>query len=186
MTVQDNGGEPPDNRSQYRRPDPRSEYEELLAHVAPHLGGVSAANLSEEDIERIARESGSNRGQLESLQVASALAPRLGYAVAVLYGIDRVQPGLSAERLAQMAERRRRELLMQAIEENLVPAELRGYADEAVRPTPPTGEGTAPVAPPAEAPPVEYPPACTYPPLCKPRCASAASIRWQISAKQAA
>src|SRR5262249_40118094 len=77
------------------------------------------------------------------------------------YAIDRVQPGISAERLAAMPERRRSDLMGQAIEENIVPAELRERIQEAVRPTPPTGDGTAPVTPPPTEPTVEYPHAPT-------------------------
>lgn len=134
----------------------RSEYEALIARLAPRLGGVSAANLSEEDIERVARQSRADRGQMESLRIASSLAPRLGYAVEVLYGIDRLDPGLSAERLAAMPERRRRDLLSRAIDENIAPPTLRGHIHGAVRPTPPAGDGTAPLAPSVEAPAAEY------------------------------
>jgi peptidoglycan hydrolase-like protein with peptidoglycan-binding domain len=113
------------------QPEPElSEFERLLAELAPILEDVEPAELTEEDIDFLVGETGLERSRLELLAEAGRLAQETDLPPEAFYGWGRLDFSLELESLLDQDPQVLREALERAIAERIIPASLGESVDE--------------------------------------------------------
>ncbi|ODA39374.1 neuraminidase-like domain-containing protein [Desulfosporosinus sp. BG] len=107
----------------------RSEYEKLLAELAPVLQGIQPVNLTQEDIRVLAGETGLGQQHIEYLVAAAKLAGTTGLPAEVFYSLARQKLPTSLAVLLVQNPQEQRRALETAIRDNIIPARLRSELD---------------------------------------------------------
>jgi len=114
-----------------RPPQPRlSEYEQFLAELTPALQDLPLAELTEDDITFLQRETALDRRHIERLVQSAVLGKDTELLTEVFYGLARQDLPLNLEALLPMTRSDLRKHLQTAIDNNLIPASLGDNLDD--------------------------------------------------------
>ncbi len=106
-----------------------SEYEYLVADLAPILQDLSPTELTEEDIDFLVKETGADPDRVKLLIKAAGLAVETNLPTEVFYGFARRDLPLELQALRDQDFETLRDALLKAIEQNIIPAGLKQSLD---------------------------------------------------------
>lgn len=99
-----------------------SEYEKLLAELTPLLKNVQIADLTDKDVESLAKETGIERQRIETLVQSARLTLETDLANVIFYGLLRQDLGPTLDEILAEPEDRIREALADAQEAGFIAA----------------------------------------------------------------
>jgi peptidoglycan hydrolase-like protein with peptidoglycan-binding domain len=114
-----------------------SEYEQLMAELAPLLDGVEIAALAEDsehaDVTLLAGKTGHDSNRIAALVVAHKLAVRTGLRPEVFYAFVRGDQPTNLSELLALSPATQRRVLARALAEHIVPGRLAGAVESVLR-----------------------------------------------------
>lgn len=114
-------------------PPPLSEYEQVLARLAPVLENVEPAELTDDDILFLKGDTGIDQQHLAWLRQSTRLSRETDLPTELFYGLARQQFVLDLEQLLAQQDAVLRAALESALGENIIPANLAETLDALVQ-----------------------------------------------------